>query len=80
MNSLLKLELKDKVCFIGIWGMGGIGKTTLARVVFKKIRNKFDISCFLENVREISQNSDGMLSLQGKLLSHMKMKDLKIQN
>ncbi|KAL2665543.1 hypothetical protein AAZV13_02G229300 [Glycine max] len=77
MDSLLSIESED-VRFIGIWGMGGIGKTTVARVVFQKIKDQFDVSCFLDNVREISRETNGMLRLQTKLLSHLAIKGLEI--
>ncbi|XP_057990287.1 disease resistance protein TAO1-like [Hevea brasiliensis] len=43
--------LTDKQ-IVRIWGMGGIGKTTIARQVFHRNKNKFDGHCFVENVRE----------------------------
>ena len=59
--------------------MGGIGQTTLVRAVSVRICNEFEISCFLENVREISGERDhGLVKLQRKLLSHLKIKEMEI--
>ncbi|XP_055959955.1 disease resistance protein RPV1-like [Mercurialis annua] len=51
VESLLCLESVD-VRVVGIWGMGGIGKTTIANEVFNKIRHQFPNQCFIERVRE----------------------------
>ncbi|XP_035541753.1 disease resistance protein RUN1-like isoform X2 [Juglans regia] len=75
MNLHLDLASND-VRFIGICGMSGIGKTTLARVVFVRILHKFEASRFLENVREVSK-SYGLAALQEQLLYNMKFKSEK---
>ncbi|XP_070019341.1 disease resistance protein At4g27190-like [Nicotiana sylvestris] len=31
LNEILRLLEDDKVCIIGVWGMGGVGKTTLVK-------------------------------------------------
>ncbi|KAJ9551608.1 hypothetical protein OSB04_015653, partial [Centaurea solstitialis] len=59
----------NEVCMIGIWGMGGGGKTTLARAVFDQICSQFEGSSFVENVRESSTSLLlGLKSLQQQVL------------
>ncbi|XP_028780810.1 TMV resistance protein N-like [Neltuma alba] len=67
--SLLEVGLDDRR-FVGIWGMGGVGKTTLARVVFEKLSHDCEVCCFLANVRETFEK-EGKVSLQQKLLKVM---------
>ncbi|KAF5808323.1 putative P-loop containing nucleoside triphosphate hydrolase, leucine-rich repeat domain superfamily [Helianthus annuus] len=63
----------NDVRMIGIKGMGGAGKTTLARAVFDRISVHFEAKSFVENVREVSKASllSGLLSLQRKILSDL---------
>lgn len=50
IESLLRIGEGD-FRSVGIWGMGGIGKTTTARAIFNRNANRFEACCFLENVR-----------------------------
>ncbi|PPR82626.1 hypothetical protein GOBAR_AA38091 [Gossypium barbadense] len=50
--------------------MGGIGKTTLARVAYTQMLPHFEGKCFLADIREVS-NKHGLVSLQKQLLSQI---------
>ncbi|KAH0745197.1 hypothetical protein KY285_006854 [Solanum tuberosum] len=67
LKSLLQIEINN-VRIVGIWGTGGIGKTTIANAIFDTQSNQFEAACFLENVKENAKNNQ-LHSLQNTLLS-----------
>ncbi|KAK4340883.1 hypothetical protein RND71_039384 [Anisodus tanguticus] len=68
LYSLL-CKRQDDVLFIGIYGAGGIGKTTIAKAIFNQIFQHFEGCCFLADIRaEASGEHDGLPTLQEELL------------
>ncbi|KAK8671939.1 hypothetical protein V6N13_038520 [Hibiscus sabdariffa] len=66
-NLILGLIEQEENRVIGLWGPDGIGKTTLADVVFHENSSQFEGRCFLRNVREKIEKQ-GKESLRNELL------------
>ncbi|KAI9127442.1 hypothetical protein K1719_002001 [Acacia pycnantha] len=79
--SCLDLWSTKEIKMIGIWGAGGIGKSTIARAVYNSIADNFEGVCFLFEVRKHSEMPTGLSHLQEKLLGRLVMeKDLKLDD
>nr|GEW18162.1 NB-ARC domains-containing protein [Tanacetum cinerariifolium] len=68
---------KDKVNMIGIYGLSGIGKTTLAKAIYNLMYVHFDGSCFCEGVSKQQGATQIQMQMIGKI---MKSENLKISS
>ncbi|MED6170034.1 hypothetical protein PIB30_026747 [Stylosanthes scabra] len=74
LEKLLILDSEDGVRVVGICGMGGIGKSTLATIFYEKISRHYDVSCFVEDVSG-TYRGYGSLGVQKQLLCQAFMEE-----
>lgn len=77
ISSWLTDESCNTACILTVVGLGGSGKTLLARYVFLKHSGMFSERSFIEDVnRTCNPHSNGMLSLLNQLLRDVSKKNL----
>ncbi|CAJ1959023.1 unnamed protein product [Sphenostylis stenocarpa] len=77
---LSRLQISDPtVIMMGICGVSGIGKTTLAQVLYDYISQQFEGSCFISDVRGNSAKY-GFTFLQEAILSDIAGENTKVVN
>lgn len=68
INSCLK-DGSNNPHIMVINGMGGIGKTTIAKTIYNQNFDRFEGSSFLANIRETAKEPNGLVRLQRQLVS-----------
>ncbi|GAU29185.1 hypothetical protein TSUD_276040 [Trifolium subterraneum] len=68
MIQRLNIQQSNDIILLGMWGMGGVGKTTIAKAIYNKIGRNFEGRSFLTNIREVWEQISGQVYLQEQLL------------
>ncbi|KAI9073637.1 hypothetical protein K1719_044402 [Acacia pycnantha] len=69
--TMLQNDQSKDVVMAGIWGMGGIGKTTIAKAIYNEIGCNFESRSYLSKIRKVWDQKQGQLCLQNQLLSEI---------
>ncbi|KAI7981625.1 putative disease resistance protein [Camellia lanceoleosa] len=72
MNAVMEALTDDSISMIGIYGMGGVGKTTMVKEVAKKVEEKkiFDTTVMVV----VSQNPN-LINIQGEIAKILDLKN-----
>ncbi|KAH7284944.1 hypothetical protein KP509_33G003500 [Ceratopteris richardii] len=67
------------VQYFGLWGRGGVGKTTTVKSIYNRMRKEFKSSAhFLDTKAEMTSTNSGLVHVQRKILKNLKPKGIVI--
>ncbi|CAN6932534.1 unnamed protein product [Brassica oleracea] len=70
LASLLEMKSEEEVRFVGILGIGGVGKTTIAKYLYSRFSRQFPARCFIDDVKKTYKEM-GLPYLRKKFLSEI---------
>ncbi|KAM3236298.1 hypothetical protein P3L10_016335 [Capsicum annuum] len=73
--ALHPVGIDSRIDIMALYGMGGIGKSTLVKTAYNLNFDKFDGNSFLANVNKTLERHNGLVSLQNeieKMLDHLR--------
>ncbi|KAI9104285.1 hypothetical protein K1719_022857 [Acacia pycnantha] len=76
--QLLSSE-SNEIIIIGIWGMGGMGKTTMAKAIYNEMGQSFVAKSFLANIRDVWKQDNSQVYLEELLLSSILLEKRRIK-
>lgn len=79
VNQLLNIS-DHGVRIVGIYGMVGIGKTTISKAFFNYHLHLFEGCAFVADIRNGSKLPDDLVHLQEKLLSQLLHRKVEVNN
>ncbi|CAN0928171.1 Disease resistance protein RUN1 [Linum grandiflorum] len=73
VQQLLAMDKVDDTCIVGLWGMGGVGKTTLAKACYERITSsdKGIKHLFVPNINEKWEKHHDVQEIVHKLYSKL---------
>ncbi|XP_040972479.1 putative disease resistance protein At5g05400 [Gossypium hirsutum] len=70
-NKIMEALKDDEVNMIGVWGMGGVGKTTLVKEVGKKTK---ELGCFRKVIEVVVSQKSIIENIQDKIADFLDLK------